>query len=81
MAECYYVMTKFYKIEKEKVLEDFRQLLLLPNVKSDESLLEALLILKSNNIDFVDTLLCARAKIYDYEIFSFDQKVSQCTRQ
>ena len=81
VAECYYVLLKIYRLPKERIVEDLVRLLDLPNIVANKALLgETLAILRERNIDFVDAMLCARARIFGDEIFSFDKKVVQCAK-
>jgi len=81
LAELIYVFTKFYKINKKQVVETLEELLSSRNIKIQDKdiTLRALYIFKTNNIDFVDCLLCAYSK--EMEIFSFDKKRNKCTKE
>jgi predicted nucleic-acid-binding protein len=81
LAELIYVFTKFYKINKKQVVETLEELLSSRNIKiQDKNItLNALYIFKTNNIDFVDCLLCAYSE--EMEIFSFDKKLNKCTKE
>lgn len=81
LAELIYVFTKFYKINKKQVVEILEELLSSRNIKiQDKNItLNALYIFKTNNIDFVDCLLCAYSE--EMEIFSFDKKLNKCTKE
>jgi predicted nucleic-acid-binding protein len=81
LAELIYVFTKFYKINKKQVVEILEELLSSRNIKIQDKdiALKALYIFKTNNIDFVDCLLCAYSE--EMEIFSFDKKLNKCTKE
>ncbi|MCK4277676.1 MAG: PIN domain-containing protein [Desulfurellaceae bacterium] len=81
LAELIYVFTKFYKINKKQVVETLEELLSSRNIKIQDKdiTLNALYIFKTNNIDFVDCLLCAYSE--EMEIFSFDKKLNKCTKE
>lgn len=81
LAELIYVFTKFYKINKKQVVEILEELLSSRNIKIQDKdiTLNALYIFKTNNIDFVDCLLCAYSE--EMEIFSFDKKLNKCTKE
>ena len=68
LMEAYFVLVKFYKLPKNEVLEDLKKLIALKGITGDKILLlETLNILLNKNIDFVDALICAKAKLYGYE--------------
>ncbi len=79
LMEAYFVLVKFYKLPKNEVLEDLKKLIALKGITGDKILLlETLNILLNKNIDFVDALICAKAKLYGYEKLSFDNDLKKC---
>ena len=80
ICEVIYVLEKVYTINRAKILQSIQALLLLKGVvnTNKEILIEAITILKNKKIDFIDALLCAQAKLYDYKVMSFDQKLVKC---
>lgn len=78
--ECYFVLKSVYKYQKEDVCEMLLKILKIGNIINDDKyiLIEALNILKAHNIDFIDTVLCAKANIFGYEIKSFDKDIKKC---
>ena len=79
LMEAYFVLVKFYKLPKDEVLEDLKKLIALKGITGDKILLlETLNILLNKNIDFVDALICAKAKLYAYEKLSFDNDLKKC---
>ena len=80
LMECYFVLTKFYKFDKQKVLSKLKIILELQNIISDDKyiLIETLNILEKKNIDFMDALLCAKNNLLGYEIASFDKDIKKC---
>lgn len=81
LAEVIYVFTKFYKIDKKQVVEILEELLSNRNIKIQDKdiTINAIHLFKTNNIDFVDCLLCAYSK--EMEIFSFDKKLNKCAKE
>lgn len=81
LAEVIYVFTKFYKIDKKQVVEILEELLSNRNIKIQDKdiTINAIHLFKTNNIDFVDCLLCAYSK--EMEIFSFDKKLNKCVKE
>ncbi len=79
LMEAYFVLVKFYKLPKKEVIEDLKKLIALKGITGDKILLlETLNILINKNIDFVDALICAKAKLYGYEKLSFDNDLKKC---
>jgi len=79
LMEAYFVLIKFYKLPKNEVIEDLKKLIALKGITGDKILLlETLNILLNKNIDFVDALICAKAKLYGYEKLSFDNDLIKC---
>ena len=79
LMEAYFVLVKFYKLPKNEVLEDLKKLIALKGITGDKILLlETLNILLNKNIDFVDSLICAKSKLYSYEKLSFDNDLKKC---
>ena len=82
IMECYFVLLKFYRWDKERIIKKLENILKMQNVICNEKfiLLEALNILKTKNIDFIDALLCAKSKLLGYEVLSFDKDVKKCLK-
>jgi predicted nucleic-acid-binding protein len=80
IMECYFVLLKFYKWDKSKVIDKLEKILSLKNIicNEKEAILKAFEILKTKNIDFIDALLCAKSKLYGYEVRSFDNDIRKC---
>ena len=77
LTECVYVLMKFYKVPKEEVTDKLSALLRYRGVANDDKSvqLEALVIFAIQNIDMVDAILLARARIGQYNLISFDKDV------
>lgn len=82
VMEAFFVLTKFYKLPKEEVINDLKRILLLEGMVNDDKLIlfETLSIIENKNIDFVDALLCARQRLQGSEILSFDNDIKKCNR-
>ncbi len=79
MMEVYFVLTKFYKIDKKMAIEDLKKILLLKGIIGEKILLyETLNLLEKKSIDFVDAYLCIKAKMEGYGIISFDKDLQKC---
>jgi predicted nucleic-acid-binding protein len=77
LTECVYVLMKFYKVPKKEATDKLSALLRYRGVANDDKsvLLEALVIFAIQNIDMVDAILLARARIGQYNLISFDKDV------
>ncbi|WP_456480544.1 PIN domain-containing protein [Nautilia sp.] len=80
VMEVYFVLSKFYKWEKEKIIDKLTAILEFKNVVNEDKavLIYALNILKKHNIDFIDAFLCAKANFYGYEVRTFDKDIKKC---
>jgi predicted nucleic acid-binding protein len=79
LAEVYFVMIKVYRVNRVELIKDLKKIVTLKGVKTDRGLLiETLNILEKRNIDFVDALICAKSKIGNYKILSFDEDLKRC---
>ena len=74
IAEAVWVLTSYYKLERQKVAESLAKLLLKAGVlcPSLESVLDALARFKATNCDFFDCYLAAQAASSGVAIASFD---------
>ena len=80
LMEAFFVLTKFYGLPRNEVLQDLRTLLSMPGIVNDDkvTLSETLTRMAFKRIDFVDALLCAKRSVEGYGIFSFDDDVKKC---
>ncbi len=80
IMECYFVLLKFYKWDKNRLIDKLEKILKMKNVFCSERyiILQALEILRAKNIDFIDALLCAKSKALGYKILSFDKDIEKC---
>jgi len=82
IMECYFVLLKFYKWDRIKIIDKLEKIISFDNIKCNNKIeiLETLNILKRKNIDFIDALLCAKNRLYKYEIKSFDKDIKKCIK-
>jgi len=75
IAEAVWVLTSYYKLEREKVAESLAKLLLKAGVQCPtlEPVLDALARFKATNCDFFDCYLAAQAASSGVAIASFDK--------
>ena len=80
VMEAYFMLTKFYDLPKSEVIEDLKAILALEGVVNADKMIlfEALTICKELNIDFMDALLCAKAKLQGHQIISYDKDIKRC---
>jgi predicted nucleic-acid-binding protein len=80
LMEAFFVLTKFYKLPREDVVEDLKIILALDGVVNRDKVVlhEALTLVEIRNIDFVDALLCAKSKLQGYGRLSFDWDMKTC---
>jgi len=80
LAEVVYVLNKTYKVPKKTVKFILNELLLNNNIQVDsiDVVNLSLEIFETQNIDFVDALLCSYNKILKYKVASFDKKLNKC---
>ena len=77
LVELSYVLTKVYRVEKSKCTEilltlvESEYITLATNEKA--VMIYALNIYAKNNIDIVDSILFAYARMNNHEVFSFDR--------
>lgn len=80
VMEALFVLNKFYRLPKEEVIDDLKTILAFAGVINDDKfqIIETLNLVLYKNIDFVDALLCVKSKLYELELFSFDEKLNKC---
>ncbi len=81
LMECYFVLSKFYNIDKQKVISKLKTILEFENIINEDKyiMIETLNLLKEKNIDFVDALICTKSTLLGYKVFSFDKDIKKCT--
>jgi predicted nucleic-acid-binding protein len=83
IAECIYVLTKVYKVPKDKAAGSLIDILHSRGIANDDrkELIDALTIFARQSIDIVDCILCIKAKSLDFHLFSFDEKLKKCVNR
>ena len=79
VMEVLHVLTKFYSVPQEIVIEKLIKLLSLRGVVNrDKALLTAALeTMVRHRIDYVDALICAKTQLQGYEWISFDADLTK----
>ena len=82
LAEVIYVLKRIYKHEKKDISSTLKKLLLYKHLYTENKLVtfEALDIYADKNIDFADSLLCAKKRLEGFEIVSFDKDIERCSK-
>ena len=82
LAEVIYVLKRIYKHEKKDISSTLKKLLLYKHLYTENKLVtfEALEIYADKNIDFADSLLCAKQRLEGFEIVSFDKDIERCSK-
>ena len=72
-----YVLKRIYKLEKEDISNALQRLLMYDNLYLENKIItyEALSLYAQKNIDYADAYLCAKAKLENFEIVSFDKDI------
>lgn len=82
VMEAFFVLTKFYQLPKAEVIDDLKNILAFAGVINDDKfqIIETLNLVLYKNIDFVDAWLYVKSKLYELELFSFDERLNKrCT--
>lgn len=77
LAECVYVMSSFYKTEREAIANALIGIISQAGVQMDERAvaLEALKQFAATKIDYADCYLAARARFHNEGVATFDRDV------
>lgn len=75
--EIVYVLTKFYKFPKDKIIDKVETILKSPHldIQDQNIFLPALQLYAKQNLSFVDCFLLSQAKESNASIFSFDKEL------
>lgn len=75
VAELVWVLTSFYNLTKEEIVEKISSLITFEKIASNNQILtKALLIYKTTNVDFIDAYLASYAQEENIpQIYSYDK--------
>jgi predicted nucleic-acid-binding protein len=77
-VETIFVLSSFYEVPKEKIIEIMHNLLLYKGLEAGKELLfKALEIYKQHNVHIVDSIIAAKSQIENIKLLSFDKKLNQ----
>lgn len=78
IAEIVWVLSSYYGLDKQSVVNKIRALVHVGSVDCNKSLIdETLSTWENNNISYIDSYLVAIAKTKNIAIYSYDQKFDQ----
>ena len=79
LAECVFVLTKFYKVPKEEAAKELGELLDYKGFTGDHMpvLKDALAIFIAEKVAFVDSLVLALARHRGWHLETFDKRLSK----
>jgi predicted nucleic-acid-binding protein len=79
VVECIYVLTKIYKVPKDKAAEGLIDILHYKGIANPDQkeLIHALTLFSGRNIDIVDCILCVKAKGHGMSLLSFDDDLNK----
>ena len=79
IAECIYVLTKIYKVPKNKAAGSLIDILRYKGIANQDQkeLIRALTLFSERNLDIVDCILCVKAAGSNTSLFSFDSELNK----
>ena len=82
IAEVIYVLHGVYQLSRMEIIDGLRIFFAHDNlhVESKEILYLALDLFAVRKLDFVDTVLYAKNRVYGYDVFTFDKKLNTLLR-
>ena len=82
IAECMYVLTKIYKVPRDRAAGSLIDILRYKGIANDDQqeLIRALTLCSEHGLDIVDCILCAKAASADDHLFTFDAALAKLAR-
>lgn len=79
IAECIYVLTKIYRVPKNRAAESLSDILHYKGIANQDrqELIRALALFSERNVDIVDCILCVKAASPNTTLFSFDSELNK----
>lgn len=83
LAEVVYVLLEVYQVSRKDIIRSLIPIVEMRSIRMENKtvVINALEIFYQENIDFVDTLLCAYNKVKGLEVISFDKQVNNFIEQ
>jgi len=82
IAECMYVLTKIYKVPRDRAAGSLIDILHYKGIVNDDQqeLIRALTLCSKRGLDIVDCILCAKAASAEDHLFAFDADLNKLAR-
>ncbi|HEX9020845.1 MAG TPA: PIN domain-containing protein [Nitrospirota bacterium] len=83
VAESIYVLTKIYKVPRDRAADSLSALLRYKGIANDDQLelIHALSLFAERGLDIVDCILCAKTMSAGGHLFTFDADLRKLARQ
>lgn len=83
IAECMYVLTKIYKVPRDRAAGSLIDILHYKGIANDDQqeLIRALTLCSEHGLDIVDCILCAKAASAEDHLFTFDADLNKLVRR
>ena len=83
IAECMYVLTKIYKVPRDRAAGSLIDILRYKGIANDDQqeLIRALTLCSERGLDIVDCILCAKAMAGGGHLFTFDADLNKLVRR
>ena len=83
VAECIYVLTKIYKVPRDRAAGSLIDLLRYKGIANDDQqeLIKALTLYSDESLDIVDCILCAKTAAAGDHLFTFDADLQKLARR
>ncbi len=83
VAECVYVLTKIYKVPRDRAAGGLIDVLRYKGIANDDQqeLIRALTLYAEQDFDIVDCILCAKALSADDHLYTFDNDLNKLARR
>jgi len=83
IAECIYVLTKIYRVPRDRAAGSLIDLLHYKGIANDhrQELIRALSIFSEHGLDIVDCILCAKTMTTGDDLITFDAEMNKLTRR
>jgi predicted nucleic acid-binding protein len=83
IAQCMYVLTKIYKVPRDRAAGSLIDVLHYKGIANDDQqeLIRALTLCSEYGLDIVDCILCAKAASAENHLFTFDADLNKLMRR
>lgn len=83
IAECVYVLTKIYKVPRERAAGSLMDIMHYRGIANDDrqELIRALSLFSERGLDIVDCILCAKAAYGGEHLLTFDEELNRLSQK